>query len=523
MGKCLSNKLKLFSAGLAIAGFTYMNFNSATAQTSEKNYIPKYNTTTHYIIKEIQKDNAYIELKTLDKIIDESKKIVKENYKGDPYNTKEVRSLIEKFSKIIEEFQSLTNNDETCYRKSLTYLAMGEANNLPLHTAVIPRHMFVKWDPDSTNNGDFNWDPNWLSSKGFTDYYAELFFGMGLMLTDKKLKERGFFRSLNKNELLSRVYQQESSKLFEKDSHDKAIEYINKSIELTPNFPESYFAKGSFLHRLGKKKCGENLEEIRKDLDCQKYFKEACENYIKSLEGDIGTNSYIQAFTGQCFYYLGEYEKAESYFTQSIENDKNISALKMRAKLYLETNQKEKAKKDIYSCLNYPTISIFESNPNYRFIEHNKKPIGINLNVEGKKYSNWNDVKSSCENLKYADGGWRLPSIEELDLIYQNKKEIPLINLGKIWSSTESEKNEVWIKDMKNGNQEKIKKYTNHYSENNKTKEISFVCVKDLEELKIGEHYMLNKLIRYFELEELIKEAFNYDPSPKDYNPFSKD
>src|SRR3989338_9005532 len=272
--------------------------------------------------------------------------------------------------------------------------------------------MFVKWDPDSTNNGDFNWDPNWLSSRSFLDYYAKLFFGMGLMLTDKKLKERGFFRSLNKNELLSRVYQQESSKLFEKDSHDKAIEYINKSIELTPDFPEAYSVKGSFLQRLGEKKCKENPKEIKKDLDCQRYFKEACENYIKSLEGDIGTNSYIQAVTGQCFYYLGEYEKAESYFTQSIGDDKNVPALKMRAKLYLEINQKEKAKKDIYSCLNMykdRNKSVYE-NSGHNFIESEGKPLYVYTEFKEREEPNWkNDWKGSISyNLKKTDKpNWR--------------------------------------------------------------------------------------------------------------------
>lgn len=522
MVKGLLGKLKTGFVGLALIGVSYFN---AKAQ---ENYIQR-NTTTHYIIKEIQKESPYIELKTLDGIIDESKKIVNENYKGDPYNTEEAKNLMEKLSKIIENYPELTNNDETCYRKSLTHLAMGEANNLPIDIKIAPRHMFLMWNPDSTDKGDFNWDPNWLSSKGFMDYYTELFFGWGLMLTKDKLNELGFFRSLNKNELLSKAYQQESGKLFDKDFYDEALEYIDKSIKMTPNFPEAYFVKGSFLQRLGEKKCGKDPKEVKNNLECQKYFKEACDNYAISLEGNIGTNNYIQSFLGDCFYYLGEYKKAENYFTQSIGNGKNIHALKMRAKLYLETNQKEKAKKDIYSCLNmYKDISkkVYE-NSGHNWIGFDDKPLyiytefkereepnwkndwkgSISYNLKKIEKPNWKESESSCKNLDYANSGWRLPSIEELDLIYQNKKEIPLTNMGKMWSSTESEQNEGWVKNMDNGEKEKVEKYKISYYQNNQLKYFSYLCVKNFE-LKISESSELNHAIREFELEELIKEAF---------------
>ena len=101
MGKDLLNKLKLGFAAAGIAGLSY--FNSLNAQPSEKNYISKYNTTTHYIIKEIQKENSLTSLKTLDEIINESKKIVKENYKNDPYNTKNSQKLMEKIGELVEK------------------------------------------------------------------------------------------------------------------------------------------------------------------------------------------------------------------------------------------------------------------------------------------------------------------------------------------------------------------------------------------------------------------------------------
>jgi len=136
MGKDLLNKLKLGFAAAGIAGLSY--FNSLNAQPSEKNYISKYNTTTHYIIKEIQKENSLTSLKTLDEIINESKKIVKENYKNDPYNTKNSQKLMEKIGELVEKEFPLFMESHPCYKRSLTYLAIAEENKLPLYPVMIP-------------------------------------------------------------------------------------------------------------------------------------------------------------------------------------------------------------------------------------------------------------------------------------------------------------------------------------------------------------------------------------------------
>jgi hypothetical protein len=47
---------------------------------------------------------------------------------------------------------------------------------------------------------------------------------------------------------------------------------------------------------------------------------------------------------------------------------------------------------------------------------------------------NWEDAQKACSNL---GGGWRLPTIDELDILYQNKDKFSGFANGSYWSSTE--------------------------------------------------------------------------------------
>lgn len=64
-----SNKIRIGLAILAISGFTSFN---AKAQ---ENYKPKYNTIAHKSFA-ISGETSYLSLKTLDTIIDSSKKVI---------------------------------------------------------------------------------------------------------------------------------------------------------------------------------------------------------------------------------------------------------------------------------------------------------------------------------------------------------------------------------------------------------------------------------------------------------------
>ena len=63
---------------------------------------------------------------------------------------------------------------------------------------------------------------------------------------------------------------------------------------------------------------------------------------------------------------------------------------------------------------------------------------------------NWNDAKKACADL---GNGWRLPTKNELNLMYENKDKIGgFVNYG-YWGSTESEANGAWKQDFYDGYQ----------------------------------------------------------------------
>ena len=53
----------------------------------------------------------------------------------------------------------------------------------------------------------------------------------------------------------------------------------------------------------------------------------------------------------------------------------------------------------------------------------------------------WKDAKKACAEL---GEGWRLPTKDELNVLYKNKKKIGGFDGGEYWSSTEAEIYGVW-------------------------------------------------------------------------------
>ena len=105
-----------------------------------------------------------------------------------------------------------------------------------------------------------------------------------------------------------------------------------------------------------------------------------------------------------------------------------------------------------------------KSNTDYKNIIG--KPIKIG-NLEIAQYDfpgtmNWNDAKIACEAL---GDGWRLPSLDELNILYQNKVAIGDFEFNNYWSSEEYDgtKTEVWTKSFVNGQEPNhFKKYKNN-------------------------------------------------------------
>jgi hypothetical protein len=61
---------------------------------------------------------------------------------------------------------------------------------------------------------------------------------------------------------------------------------------------------------------------------------------------------------------------------------------------------------------------------------------------------NWHEAMAACKKL---GKGWRLPSRDELKILYQNKIQFGGFAHNYYWSSTEWYDKSAWIKDLING------------------------------------------------------------------------
>jgi len=60
----------------------------------------------------------------------------------------------------------------------------------------------------------------------------------------------------------------------------------------------------------------------------------------------------------------------------------------------------------------------------------------------------WDQAKAACANLS---NGWRLPTKDELNLIYENKDRVGGFANNYYWSSTEYNNNSAWKQNFDNG------------------------------------------------------------------------
>jgi hypothetical protein len=63
---------------------------------------------------------------------------------------------------------------------------------------------------------------------------------------------------------------------------------------------------------------------------------------------------------------------------------------------------------------------------------------------------NWEDAKKVCEDL---GDEWRLPTREELHLMWVNRESIGGFTAAGYWSSSEGSSNLAWVQDFYNGYQ----------------------------------------------------------------------
>ena len=89
-----------------------------------------------------------------------------------------------------------------------------------------------------------------------------------------------------------------------------------------------------------------------------------------------------------------------------------------------------------------------------------KQTLHFEVYCEDLELSNWNDAMEICSKL---GNGWRLPTILELHLMYQNKNLIGNLKDTSYWSSTEFNANYAWNFLFNNGNTYSSNKNYSYY------------------------------------------------------------
>ena len=72
----------------------------------------------------------------------------------------------------------------------------------------------------------------------------------------------------------------------------------------------------------------------------------------------------------------------------------------------------------------------------------------------------WHDAKKACADL---GDGWRLPTKDELNILYKNKDKIGGFVSNFYWSSTEYGNYGAWVQDCNDGIQLNYYKYNSIY------------------------------------------------------------
>jgi hypothetical protein len=72
----------------------------------------------------------------------------------------------------------------------------------------------------------------------------------------------------------------------------------------------------------------------------------------------------------------------------------------------------------------------------------------------------WDDAMKACADL---GDGWRLPTKDELNLLYENKEKIGGFASSNYWSSTENDNNIAWNQSFGGGGQGNVNKNATDY------------------------------------------------------------
>lgn len=92
-------------------------------------------------------------------------------------------------------------------------------------------------------------------------------------------------------------------------------------------------------------------------------------------------------------------------------------------------------------------------------LEGKKSVNGLEIS-DNLGYMTWNEAVETCKKL---GPGWRLPTKNELNMLYKNRKEIGGFAYNYYWSSTEVDNLDAWFQDFDDGVQYFNYKFTTFY------------------------------------------------------------
>jgi tetratricopeptide (TPR) repeat protein len=303
--KTILNKL----ATLAFLGF--ISLNNLNAQ---ENYHPKYHTIVHKVLQiEDSVKSSYPSLKTLDKLIDNSKKYIP---KKENYTKEEIKKISQKFySDMINEVPEIKNEIEICHKSSLILLAIGEANNIPFYITTvlgnINGHTYIIYDKNRDGHNPLN--PNDKINKGDINIsttageiedgekYSDSYYIKQYHVSKKSLEEKINLSILNEKELLAITYWQIARDFYGIKEWDKAIKNCDKAIQLDTNSLPAYKIKGLILSQ---------KKNPNKD------YKQAIMNFDKALKLDSKPDLYYRK--AYCLRNLKNYKESLQNYTTAI-------------------------------------------------------------------------------------------------------------------------------------------------------------------------------------------------------------
>tara|TARA_R110001592_G_scaffold360296_2_gene668437 strand:+ start:4768 stop:5094 length:327 start_codon:yes stop_codon:yes gene_type:complete len=98
-------------------------------------------------------------------------------------------------------------------------------------------------------------------------------------------------------------------------------------------------------------------------------------------------------------------------------------------------------------------------NSKHILLEGRKSINGLEVS-DNLGHMNWHEAIVACKKL---GAGWRLPTKDELNMIYKNREEVGGFANSDYWSSTEDVGNIAWIQAFNDGFQYLSIKYSNYY------------------------------------------------------------